>query len=85
MEIVNTDKETQEISDCWQNIIAENGLIFKNLGQTFESHYVRNGDTSKSALDHVYHTNSSIFSNSRKIENDLSDHFPVMLDITVGS
>ena len=42
-----SDTTKQEVSDYWQNIIADNGLNFKNLGQTFESSYVKNGETSK--------------------------------------
>ena len=42
-----SDTTKQEVSDYWQNIVADNGLNFKNLGQTFESSYVKNGETSK--------------------------------------
>ena len=46
-ESIESDRTKQEVSDFWQNIVAENGLQFQNLGQTFESNYVRNGETAK--------------------------------------
>ena len=70
------------VSDHWRIILKENGLMYENIGVTFESFYtLQNGTKVKSALDHVYHTSNSIFKESRKIPNSLSDHCPVVLNI----
>ena len=79
-----TDRRYQwnKLADFWKHVISDNGLMFDNLGITFESHYtLQSGDKVKSALDHAYFSNSHIFTNSRLVENSMSDHLPIMLDI----
>ena len=63
------------LSDYWINVLKENGLKYEEMGTTYESFYtLKNGNKVKSALDHVYHTNNSIFKESRKLQNSMSDH-----------
>ena len=50
IELEKGDKK--DISDYWQYVLAENGLKFENLGRTWESHYVKNGETLKSAVSY---------------------------------
>ena len=76
------DYQWKKLTDHWRNVLKENGLKFDNIGDTFESHYtLQNGKKVRSSLDHVYLSNDNLFTNSRKLQNNVSDHSPIMVDI----
>ena len=79
------DFDNKEIATMWLSGLAKNGLKFKDMGITWESTGIFNGEKRRSALDHIYYNNKDIFSNFRTIENSLSDHFkPILCTIKLN-
>ena len=72
--------ELKYMADAWRNTISNNGLLYEDLGIT----YAHPNGVTRSALDHVYFNNKSIAQNCRKINNSLSDHFPIMVDLEMN-
>ena len=75
------DYQRKTIADKWKSSISKAGLKWAQLGITYISDAIRNGDHSKSALDHFYSSSDKLFSNFRKINNFMSDHRPILCKI----
>ena len=69
----------KRIADKWKSALSKAGFKWENMGYTFESHGVFNGERKKSALDHIYHTDDKVFTSYRTITNSVSDHFKQIL------
>ena len=53
----NSNYEHKEIAHMWRSGLARSGLIIKDMGITFESHGVFNGEKRKSALEYIQKKN----------------------------
>ena len=78
------DPDLKKIAQKWKSCLAKSGLKIENMGLTWRSHGVFNGEKRFSALDHIYHTEDKVFSSFRTITNSMSDHFkPILCTIHI--
>ena len=79
----DSDYEVRKAAIIWDTIIEELNLTFHDIGNTFLQK--REGDTIyESALDHIITSDLLTGCDPKKVENGLSDHVPILVEIPMG-
>ena len=80
----DNDYRCKRLSDKWRLTVTQLGLVQHDLGVTFVSFYtLPNGERVLSGLDHIYINDSKTFKNPMKLPRGMSDHSPVMCDLSL--